>query len=159
MRRREYLTTVVGSSTLAVAGCFGNSDTNNPRAVVSAYIEAEQQGDADALSELLHSESPIEPSEAESSETDRSITISSTTITEKDLSAERIRSLNMSLPAETATVIGDAENALVEAEYEIEAPTVEDSDTGATSDKLSVQNSYLTAREGGKWLVVAFRLR
>ncbi len=159
MRRREYLTTVVSAGTLAVAGCFGNSDTNNPRAVVSAYIETEQQGDADALSALLHSESPIEPTGAESSETNRSVDINSVTISERDLSAERLRSLNMSLSDETATAIGDAKNALVEAEYEIDAPTVEDSDTGATSDRLSVQNAYLTARGDGEWLVVAFRLR
>ncbi|WP_436900879.1 hypothetical protein [Halovenus halobia] len=159
MRRREYLTTVVGASTLAVAGCFGNSDTNNPRAVVSAYIETEQQGDADALSALLHSESPIEPTEAESSETNRSVDINTVTISERDLSAERLRSLNMNLPDEATTAIGDAENAVVEAEYEIDAPTVEDGGAGATSDRLSVQNSYLTAREDGEWLVVAFRLR
>jgi hypothetical protein len=65
----------------------------------------------------------------------------------------------MNLSDETATAIGDAKNALVEAEYEIDAPTVEDSDTAGTSDRLSVQNAYLTAREDGEWLVVAFMLR
>lgn len=159
MRRREYLAAVTGAGAFTVAGCFGNSDTDNPRSVVKAYIEAEQKGDADALAELLHSESPIDPTGAESSETDRSVSIESTTITDRDLSVERLRSLNMTLPDEAAASVAGAENALVDAEYEIDAPSVEDSDTGATSDRLTVQNSYLTAREDGDWLVVGFRLR
>jgi hypothetical protein len=156
MRRRRYLAALSSASALAVAGCFGSSDTDSPRSVVTAYIEAEQEGDADALADLLHSGSPIEPA-GESGEQNRSVDVQEVVVAERNLSAERLRSLEMQLPADAATAVGNAENALVDATYEIDAPAVEDG--GTTSDRLTVENAYLTAREDGDWLVVAFTLR
>lgn len=158
MRRRRYLAALSGAGALAVAGCFGSSETDSPRSVVTAYIEAEQEGDADALAGLLHSESPIEP-RGESNEQNRSVDVTEVIVATRNLSVERLRSLDIRLPATAAAAVGEAENALVDAEYEIDAPSVEDGGAGATSERLTVQNSYLTAREDGDWLVVAFKLR
>lgn len=157
MRRRGYLAALSSAGALAVAGCFGSSDTDSPRSVVTAYIEAEQEGDADALADLLHSESPIEPA-GESSERNRSVDIREVVVATRNLSAEHLRSLDVRLPANAATAVGDVENAMVEVKYDIEAPSVEDGGD-ATSDRLTVRNAYLTAREDGNWLVVAFKLR
>lgn len=160
MRRRKYLATAAGAMTVGLAGCFGDSDTNNPRSVVRAYIEAEHdEGDPEAMAALLHSDSPLDPTADGSTTDERSVTIDSLRLDERGLDGEQIASMNMQLSAETARAIGNQENALVEATYQIGAPELENGSTGFSSEQLSVQNAYLTATEGGDWLIVAFKFR
>lgn len=153
MRRRRYLGTTAGAAVAALAGCFGNAETNNPRSVVRAYLEAEHDGDSEEMADLLHSDSPLDPTAGDIES--RGIEIGEITVEQKDLSEGDIGSLNMQLSAETADTIGNQENALVEANYEVEPP---ETDGGGVSGRVSVQTTYLTAMEGEEWFVVAFEV-
>jgi len=155
MRRRQFLGATVGVSAIGLAGCFGNAETDNPRAVVRAYLEAQHDdGDPEAMADLLHSQSPLDPTGSDEGIESGSVQIDSTTIEQRDLSAAEIEGLNMRLSAETADSIGGSENALVDAKYETEPPELPDG--SAPSGRITIQNSYLTATEDGDWLVVAF---
>jgi hypothetical protein len=156
MRRRQILGGIASLSTVSLAGCFGNAKTDNPRAVVRAYLEAGSDGDPEAMADLLHSESPLDPTAGDGEVNSGSVQIDSLTIEQRDLSADEIGALNMRLSTETANSLGGSENALVDATYETDPPEVRDG--SAPSGRITVQNSYLTATEGGDWLVVAFRV-
>jgi len=160
MRRRRVLAATASGCTLALAGCFSNAETESPRSVVRAYLEAEHdEGDREAMAALLHSESPLDPTAGDESLDPRNIEIDTISVERRGLSVEQIESLNMGLDAETAAAIGERENALVEATYETDPPELPD-DSGRTglSGRITVQTTYLTAMEGNDWLVVAFQL-
>jgi hypothetical protein len=161
MRRRQVLGATASVATIGLAGCFGNAKTDNPRAVVRAYLEAEyDDGDPEAMAKLLHSDSPLNPTKNDEGIESSSVQIDSLTIGQRDLSAEEIQSQNMRLGAETAESIGGIENALVSAKYETESPELPGSnvESGGPSGKITVQTTYLTATENDDWLVVAFRV-
>lgn len=160
MRRRRFIAATAGTVTVGVAGCFGNNDTESPRSVVRAYLEAEHEdGDPEAMADLLHSESPLDPTGGDDLD-GGSLQIDTIAVEDRDLSSEGIETLQIRLSGETASSIAQRDNALVEAKYEIEAPELSGSDPGdgTPSGRITVQNSYLTAVEDGDWRVVAFEI-
>ncbi|MXR52489.1 hypothetical protein GRX03_12840 [Halovenus sp. WSH3] len=157
MRRRRYLGAAAGVALSALAGCFGGSETNSPRSVVRAYLEAEHDGDAGAMADLLHSASPLDPTAGDTEIEQRSLQIDEILVEARNLSRERIASLDMRLPEETISAIADRENALVDAAYEAEPPET-DGGGETVSGRVAVENTYLTATEDGKWFVVAFEV-
>lgn len=161
MRRRRFLAVAAGGSAVALAGCFGDGDTDSPRSVVRAYLDAEHdEGDPEAMADLLHSESPLDPTAADANIEAGTLQIEEVVVDDRDLSPSRIGELSMRLSTETARSIGGRENALVDAEYETEPPQLADSGgDGAPSGRITVRNSYLTATENDDWKVVAFQIR
>ena len=160
MRRRRVLAIAASTATIGVTGCFGNNDTESPRSVVRAYLEAEHEdGDPEAMAELLHSESPLDPTAGDGLD-GGSLQIDTIAVDERDLSADGIETRQIRLSGETASSIAQQENALVDAKYEIDSPELSDSGPGdgTPSGRVTVQNSYLTAVEDGDWRVVAFEL-
>ncbi|WP_336327205.1 hypothetical protein [Halovenus sp. HT40] len=160
MRRRRFIAATASTITIGVAGCFGNNDTESPRSVVRAYLEAEHEdGDPEAMAELLHSESPLDPTAGDDLD-GGSLQLDTIAVEDRDLSSDEIESLQMRLSGETASSIAQQENALVKAKYEIEAPELSGSGPGdgTPSGRITVQNSYLTAVEDGDWQVVAFEI-
>jgi hypothetical protein len=156
MRRRQILGAIASLSAVSLAGCFGNAKTDNPRAVVRAYLEAGSDGDPEAMADLLHSASPLDPTAGDGEVDSGSVQIDSLTIEQRNLSTDDIGGLNMRLSTETADSLGGSENALVDATYETDPPEL--SGSSGPSGRITVQNSYLTATENGDWLVVAFRI-
>lgn len=159
MRRRRFIAATASTVTVGVAGCFGNNDTESPRSVVRAYLEAEHdEGDPEAMADLLHSKSPLDPTGGDDLD-GGSLQIDTIAVEDRDLSSEGIESLQI-LSGETARSIAQQDNALVDAKYEIEAPELSDSGPGdgAPSGQVTVQNSYLTAVDDGDWRVVAFEI-
>lgn len=156
MRRRQILGAIASLSAVSLAGCFGNAETNNPRAVVRAYLEAVADGNPETMADLLHSESPLDPTADDGAVDSGAVQIDSLTIEQRNLSADEIGTLNMQLPTETADNLGGSENALVDATYETDPPELPSGD--GPSGRITVQNGYLTATEDGDWLVVAFQV-
>lgn len=160
MRRRWFLAGAASTITVGIAGCFGNNDTESPRSVVRAYLEAEHEdGDPEAMADLLHSESPLDPTGGDDLD-GGSLQIDTIAVDDRDLSSDGIETLQIRLSSETTNSIAQQENALVEASYEIEAPELSGSGPGdgTPSGRITVQNSYLTAVEDGDWRVVAFEV-
>lgn len=161
MRRRRYLAAAAGVGTVGLAGCFGDANTDNPRAVVRAYLEAEHdEGDPEAMANLLHSDSPLDPTAGETDIDARSVQIEELLVEDRNLSSELLEGLRMRLSADTANSIAGQENALVEATYEIDPPELsrDGADNPTPSGRITVKNSVLTAVETDDWLVVAFQI-
>jgi hypothetical protein len=161
MWRRRFLAAAATSTTVGLAGCFGGAETDSPREVVRAYLEAEHDdGDPEAVADLLHSESPLDPTAGDTELDAGSLQIDTVTVDDRGLSPDRIEGLQMRLSTETANSIGEHENALVDAIYEIEPPELsgDGSGNGGPSGRVTVEDSFLTAVENGDWLVVAFRV-
>jgi len=71
-KRRQFIAGVVTVGTVSVAGCTGILG-GSPEGAVEQYFEAGQEGDVEAMNEVLHPESDIYPIE-EDDVTDGDIT-------------------------------------------------------------------------------------
>jgi len=153
MDRRKFIITTGAVAGVSMAGCSllgGDGDTDSSESVAEAFLRAGFDGDTDRAEELLHPDSPFDPTENDNdgSGFDGSVNSLETSVENDDFTADDLGSVEgfgMTVTEDTVSGLeGDEDMELVRVSTELEFE----------EETFNVEYYVLAATDGDEWLVL-----